>query len=222
MQLGWSEIRRRAMDFSREWAGETREHAEAKSFWEGFFTVFGISRRRLASFEVPVKLRDKHNGFIDLLWKGVLLVESKSAGEDLDAAYIQGINYFEGIAERDLPRYVMVSNFQSLRLYDLQHSADAEPYVEFPLAELHRHVRLFSIMARFGGVNGVQTNGGPGVWVRMCKRHSTAARIHLRPHNVDPNVLLRGALKYLWPVGIVGGKVEVRVSVEVAHNRKIP
>ena len=34
MQLGWNEIKQRAVQFSREWAGETREEAEAKSFWD--------------------------------------------------------------------------------------------------------------------------------------------------------------------------------------------
>jgi len=34
MQLGWNEIKQRAVQFSREWAGESREDAEAKSFWD--------------------------------------------------------------------------------------------------------------------------------------------------------------------------------------------
>ena len=39
MQLGWNEIKQRAVQFSREWAGETREEAETKSFWDAFFNV---------------------------------------------------------------------------------------------------------------------------------------------------------------------------------------
>jgi hypothetical protein len=77
MPLSWNEIRDRALAFSREWADECSEDAEAKSFWDGFFNVFGSTRRRVASFEAPVK-RDTGTGFIDLLWKGVLLVEHKS------------------------------------------------------------------------------------------------------------------------------------------------
>lgn len=78
MPLSWNEIRDRALKFSREWSTETSEDAEAKSFWDGFFDVFGITRRRVASFEAPVKKGDGQGGFIDLLWKGVLLVEHKS------------------------------------------------------------------------------------------------------------------------------------------------
>ncbi len=44
MPLFWNEIRDRALAFSREWATESSEDAEAKSFWDGFFSVFGITR----------------------------------------------------------------------------------------------------------------------------------------------------------------------------------
>ncbi len=57
MPLSWNEIRGRALAFSKEYADESSEDAEAKSFWDGFFNVFGVSRRRLASFEEPVKRR---------------------------------------------------------------------------------------------------------------------------------------------------------------------
>jgi hypothetical protein len=55
MPLSWNEIKHRAIAFSKEWKGETREDAEAKSFWDAFFNVFGIQRRTVASFEEPVK-----------------------------------------------------------------------------------------------------------------------------------------------------------------------
>lgn len=48
MPLSWNEIKDRALRFSREWADETDEQAEAKSFWDGFFNIFGVSRRRVA------------------------------------------------------------------------------------------------------------------------------------------------------------------------------
>jgi len=55
MALSWNEIKSRATTFSKEWQDESREDAEAKSFWDAFFNVFGITRRRIASFEEPVK-----------------------------------------------------------------------------------------------------------------------------------------------------------------------
>jgi hypothetical protein len=55
MPISWNEIRHNAIRFTSEWTGETREKAEAKSFWDAFFQVFGMSRRAPASFEVRVR-----------------------------------------------------------------------------------------------------------------------------------------------------------------------
>jgi hypothetical protein len=54
MPLSWNEIRHRAIAFSREWQGETREAAERQSFWNDFFNVFGVRRRTVATFQEPV------------------------------------------------------------------------------------------------------------------------------------------------------------------------
>ena len=145
MPLSWNEIRDRAHAFSREWIDESSEDAEAKSFWDGFFNVFGITRRRVASFETPVKKGDGHGGFIDLLWKGVLLVEHKSRGKDLERAARQAFDYFPGLKERDLPRYVLVSDFARFRLFDL----DNNEQHDFTLAELPAHVQLFGFIAGY-------------------------------------------------------------------------
>jgi len=145
MPLSWNEIRSRALAFSQEWAEVSAESAEAKSFWDGFFQIFGITRRRIASFEEPVHKLGDRRGFIDLFWKGVLLVEHKSRGHSLDRAYTQALDYFPGIVERDLPRYVLVSDFARLRLHDLEDNTEHE----FALADLHRNVGLFGFIAGY-------------------------------------------------------------------------
>jgi hypothetical protein len=146
MPLSWNEIKDRALRFSREWAAETSEDAEAKSFWDGFFDIFGVSRRRVASFERKVKKVDGNDGYIDLLWKGVLLVEHKSRGKDLDRAHAQARDYFHGLTDAELPKYLLVSDFARFRLYDLD--GDAPP-LQFDLADLHRHVRAFGFIAGY-------------------------------------------------------------------------
>ena len=143
MPLSWNEIKDRALQFSREWADECSEDAEAKSFWDGFFNIFGVSRRRMASFEQRVKTIDGRAGYIDLLWKGKLLVEHKSRGKSLDRA--QATDYFHGLKERELPRYVLVCDFARFRLYDL----DANAQHEFQLSELVNHINLFGFMAGY-------------------------------------------------------------------------
>jgi type I restriction-modification system DNA methylase subunit len=145
MPLSWNEIKTRALAFSKEWQQESSEKAEAKSFWDEFFNVFGISRRRVASFEEHVKKHADKDGFIDLFWKGVLVVEHKSRGMSLDKAYNQALDYFDGIGERDLPKYVIVSDFARFRLYDLEENQQHE----FDLKDLHRNVRLFGFIAGY-------------------------------------------------------------------------
>jgi type I restriction-modification system DNA methylase subunit len=144
MGLSFNEIRKRAIEFSHEWAEESREIAEAKTFWDGFFNVFGISRRRVAVFEEPVKnLVGEKRGWIDLFWKGTLIVEHKSAGKSLDKAFTQAADYFPGIAnEADLPKYVLVSDFKRFRLYDL----DEGTTHEFALSELYSKIHLFDFI----------------------------------------------------------------------------
>lgn len=145
MPLSWNDIRNNALAFAKEWAEESSEDAEAKSFWDGFFTIFGLTRKRLASFEEPVKKLGERRGFIDLFWKGELLVEHKSRGKDLDKAYDQALEYFPGIKERDLPKRVLVSDFARFRLYDLESGEQHE----FGLVELHKNVHLFGFIAGY-------------------------------------------------------------------------
>ncbi|MDB9465523.1 class I SAM-dependent DNA methyltransferase [Dolichospermum circinale] len=145
MPLSWNEIKSRAIAFSQEWEHETSEDAEAKSFWDGFFHVFGISRRRVATFEQSVKKADNKQGFIDLLWKGVILVEHKSRGKSLDKAMQQAKDYFPGLKEHELPKYILVSDFQKFKLYDL----DTNITTEFELKDFINQVHLFGFIAGY-------------------------------------------------------------------------
>ena len=145
MALSLSELKDRAIRFAQEWQGETREHAEAKAFWGDFFNVFGVNRRRVATFEEPVKKLSGQQGFIDLLWKGTLLVEHKSRGKDLDKAVQQAKDYFPGLKDHELPKYILVSDFARFRLYDLDEGTNHD----FPLEELHQHLHLFSFLTGY-------------------------------------------------------------------------
>ena len=143
--LSWNEIKSRAVAFSREWVDEASEEAEAKTFWNEFFHVFGIDRRRVASFEQRVRKIDGRDGYIDLLWKGKLLIEHKSRGKDLDRAHQQALGYFPGLKERELPRYLLVSDFARFRLYDLEEDSRHD----FALKDLHKNLRLFGFIAGY-------------------------------------------------------------------------
>ena len=142
MRLSWNEIRARAARFSEEWALARYERAESQTFYNEFFEIFGVTRRRVASFEEPVKKLGNQRGFIDLFWKGVLLVEQKSAGRDLVRAKEQALDYFPGLKEYELPRYLLVSDFQTFELFDLEENTA----VRFTLHQLADHVQDFSFI----------------------------------------------------------------------------
>ena len=146
MRLSWNEVRARAAAFAEDWREGAREKGETQSFYNDFFRVFGVERRSVARYEQHVKKLDDSAGFIDLFWPGVLIVEQKSAGRDLTKAYEQAGGYFDALPEHERPRFILVSDFRTFELRDL----DERESVAFPLAELPAHVD------KFGFILGVQ------------------------------------------------------------------
>jgi restriction-modification enzyme MmeI-like protein len=161
MPLSWNEIRHRAIAFANEWKGETREAAERQTFWNEFFNVFGMRRRAVASFEEPVRKLSGSWGAIDLFWPGKLLVEHKSAGEDLGKAHSQAMAYIRGLQDsgrgKEQPRWVVVTDFRRFALHDLEPEEGEEgqprkrtrPSIEFGLSELHKHIKHFAFIAGY-------------------------------------------------------------------------
>lgn len=145
MILSLNEINDRAIKFANDWADVTSERAEAQTFWDDFFRVFGVERKKVGSFEKYVKKLDEKSGFIDLFWPGMLVVEHKSAGANLDKAFGQALDYFPGLEDYELPKYVIVSDFQRIRLFDLEEGTE----VEFQLVELHSNTHLFNFISGY-------------------------------------------------------------------------
>lgn len=142
MRLSWNQIRANAANFAREWADACYEKGETQSFYNDFFEVFGVKRRKVASFEEPVKKLGDKQGFIDLFWKGKLLVEHKSLGRDLSRARNQALDYFPGLKDHELPRYILVCDFQTFHLTDL----DTREEIRFSLDDLPAHVESFGFV----------------------------------------------------------------------------
>lgn len=149
MPLSWNEIKSRALTFSRTWSDAASEDSQGKPFWIDFFEIFGITDKRVATFEHAVKKlwgeKARVDGFVDLFWPGMLLVEQKSRGKNLDLALTQALSYFPGIAERDLPQIIIVCDFARFRVHKL---ATGET-IEFALKDLHKHIKLFGFVAGY-------------------------------------------------------------------------
>jgi hypothetical protein len=136
--------------FSTEWYAEHQEDAEAQAFWNEFFNVFGVRRRTVASFEEKVRNIKGQFGFIDLFWRGKLLAEHKSRGKSLDKAASQAFEYIQCLKDEnrddEIPRYVIVSDFATIILYDLEADEGEQSIWKFPIQDLHKHIHAFAFI----------------------------------------------------------------------------
>jgi hypothetical protein len=138
-------MRGRARAFANEWEGETREAAESHTFWDEWFAVFGVKRRRLVIFERNVTKLSGNTGQIDAFWPGMLLIEHKSAGEDLDKAMEQAEEYLNGLKEEELPRLIVLSDFATFRVLNLETREEEQ----FALETFPDKLELFTFLAGY-------------------------------------------------------------------------
>jgi hypothetical protein len=163
MPLGWNEIRHRAIKFANDWKDAASEAGDKQTFWNEFFEVFGIARKTVASFEAPVKKLTGHDGAIDLFWPGNLIVEHKSLGGHLGKAQSQAFEYIHALVnegrQNEVPRYVIVSDFARIVLYDLEPDEQkdlplfagrrVQVAAEFSLSDFYRNIRPFAFIAGY-------------------------------------------------------------------------
>jgi type I restriction-modification system DNA methylase subunit len=115
-----NELRRRLSAFAKEWQHASRENADAKLFWARFYECFGIRPESATIYEKAVAKLGGGRGFIDSFIPGLLIVEHKSRGGDLAAAFDQASEYFLGLKEAERPRYIVTSDFARFQLTDLR------------------------------------------------------------------------------------------------------
>ena len=156
--LALNEIRRRACEFVLNWkekAARAREEADAQTFETDFFNIFGVPRSKIAIFEHKVKLLDDSYGYIDLLWKGYILIEMKSPGKDLHKAYEQAKRYATALPNAELPKVILISDFCRFHYYNLEKGAEL---VTFTLEELADNIGLFSFLAGYKEIEYKKTD----------------------------------------------------------------
>jgi hypothetical protein len=142
MRLSWSDIKTRALAFSQAFEHARDEKSQAQTFWFKFFDVFGVDSSRVGVFESRVKKLNKRTGFADFFWPGLLLIEHKSRGENLEIATDQAADYCVNLKEGEHPRYLLVCDFQHFWLKDLTEGTE----LRFELRELSQHVSRFAFI----------------------------------------------------------------------------
>jgi hypothetical protein len=172
----WQEMRNRATRFTLRWRDESRERAEKDSFWNEFFAVFDIDRRRVAVFE---HLSSRHStggrGFMDVFWPGYVAAQHKSSGSDLDKALDQALDYLPTIPPGHLPRLVGVSDFARFRVRNQLTGEE----IEFPSTNLGAWVRI--AISAVGMADALHWTGQTGVDVELAP-HGLQRFDDLSPH----------------------------------------
>ena len=107
MRLSWNEIRARAARFADEWKHASYERGESQTFYNEFFEVFGVTRRRVASFE---EARETPRGSARLrrfVLEGHVAGRAEERWPRSSSGKQQALDYFPGLKEHELPRYVL-------------------------------------------------------------------------------------------------------------------
>lgn len=147
--LNLNTIRQRASKFAKNFEGVTSEKQRDQDFMREFCAIFGINPSRI-DWQHSVKEHTKaQNQWIDGVLRGALLIEMKSAGKDMDKAYQQASRYVSMMHEKDLPDYILVSNFSNLHLYNRKTGA---PRIELKLADLPQQIEPFLFLANYEAI----------------------------------------------------------------------
>jgi len=141
-RLSSTEVKNRLQKFAKQFQAADNEQRQAQMFWAGFYNCFGISAAEVTVFEQQVRKLNGKLGRIDSFIPGLLLVEHKSKGKDLDKAYEQAQEYFIALKPEEKPKYIITSDFARIVLYDLV----AKSTHETTLADLPKHASWFKFL----------------------------------------------------------------------------
>lgn len=149
--LSLNEIRRRCSKVVAEWQDEPgEERQQAQGFVRDLLQAYGITKTKAAMYERRAQRASTGGrGYIDALLPGLCLIEMKSHGRDLDAAEDQAIDYIESLPEIEQPRFVITSDFHTVRVLDLHDFVASRTPTEFPLDELPVNAESLAFLAGY-------------------------------------------------------------------------
>ena len=126
--LSWTEIQTRAAAFAARWrdcAGDERQYGQ--TFEKSFMQVFGVDWLE-GLHEYQLYLPDGAIAYVDYLLPGKILIEMKSRGKSLAAAYSQAISYVRALKPEETPALVMVCDFDQIHVYSLKKEHPYKPF----------------------------------------------------------------------------------------------
>ena len=147
-----------AKEFAKMWAGKGDEKQDTHRFWMGFLQkVLGVANAdEHIKFEKPVQYKG-HTTYIDAyIPETRVLIEQKSLGIDLDkkeprhgemlTPFEQAEQYSQKLPLSEKARYIIVSNFETFRIHDLDKQGFESNYEEIKLCDLEKECHRFGFI----------------------------------------------------------------------------
>lgn len=152
--LGWTEIETRAVKFQKDWKNcQGDERQDAQTFEKDFMNIFGVDFRD-GLHEYQIRLKDGRIGYVDYLIPGKILIEMKSKGKSLASAYTQAMSYVHALKVEEIPKLVMLCDFDKIEIYNLDKDHRYKP---FKVSQLKNHVRIFANIAGYNSSDEIKT-----------------------------------------------------------------
>ena len=136
MSANFSHIRQQLQKVIHDYQdAEGYERGQSQNFWTQVFNAYGVSgQTQLKAFEHRLK-DTKGQKYVDAFIPKLVMIEQKSRGVDLNKAYKQVSEYYDKLNASEKPRYIVLSNFDELWLYDIANPLDIKIH-QCPLVDL--------------------------------------------------------------------------------------
>lgn len=147
MSLDFTHIRQQLQKVIHDYHdAEGYERGQSQNFWTQVFNSYGVSgQTQLKAFEHRLK-DGKGQKYVDAFIPKLVMIEQKSRGVDLHKAYTQVSGYYDKLNTNEKPRYIVLSNFDEIWLYDIANPLDVKTY-KCNLSELPSNAEWLSFLS---------------------------------------------------------------------------
>lgn len=147
MSLDFTHIRQQLQKVIHDYHdAEGYERGQSQNFWTQVFNSYGVSgQTQLKAFEHRLK-DGKGQKYVDAFIPKLVMIEQKSRGVDLHKAYAQVSGYYDKLNTNEKPRYIVLSNFDEIWLYDIANPLDIKTY-KCNLSELPSNAEWLSFLS---------------------------------------------------------------------------
>lgn len=147
MSADFSHIRQQLQKVIHDYQdAEGYERGQSQNFWTQVFNAYGVSgQTQIKAFEHRLK-DGKGQKYIDAFIPKLVMIEQKSRGVDLSKAYIQVSEYYDKLNASEKPRYIVLSNFDELWLYDIANPLAIKTH-QCALIDLPKHAERLGFLS---------------------------------------------------------------------------